>query len=243
MGDEMGDEDSADKTVRNWSAAGVLLFILAAAILIIWRSHAPATTDKAFTPGTVPYDIANEQLVYSWLWTNWTATDWVLTILAAGTAIGAAVKNAFSAHNQAQEQSAKFVAAADAAAKGERPAATVVPPPASNGVDKWVMVLAALTIIATTLDAKMHPGVQADRYRRGDLILQEALMDYKVSKDEGPLVASWHKAQRVLEGLDATAEQKPEKPERSAGVTKDAAGPEPVSTDQKRRTKNDIPNR
>src|SRR5665213_2063292 len=83
------------------------------------------------------------------------------------------------------------------------------------------MALAALTIIATTLDAKMHAGVQADRYRRGDLILQEALIDYKVSKDQEPLVASWHKAQRILEGLDASAEPK-DKPENDAPGQTDA---------------------
>jgi len=143
-------------------------------VLVVWRAMPPPpTTDAAFMINTIPWDIANEQIQYARLFKNWTATDWILGILAAGTAIGAAVKNAFSAHNQIQAQAVRVAAATDALAKGEQPLPGTVPPLASNGVDKWIMALAALTIIATTLDAKMHAGVQADRYRRGDLILQE----------------------------------------------------------------------
>ncbi len=217
-----------DKTIRNWNIALVIFLIVAAVALIIWRAMPPPPTkDAAFTANTVPWDIANEQAQYAWLFTNWTATDWILTILAAGTAIGAAVKNAFSAHNQVQAQAVRVAAAADAVAKGEQPP-VAVQPPASNGVDKWVMALAALTIIATTLDAKMHAGVQADRYRRGDLILQEALVDYKVSKDQVPLVAAWHKAQRILEGLDASAEPE-NKPDQDGSGQKDPAKPPPTA--------------
>lgn len=176
-----------DKTVRNWNIVLVVFLVAVAAGLIIWRSIPPApTNDPAFTKNTIPWDIANEQIIYAWIWTNWTATDWILTILAAGTAIGAAVKNAFTAHNQAQEQTTKVAAAADAVAKGQEPSPVTITLPASNGIDKWIMALAALTIIATTLEAKMTPGVQADHYRRGDIDLQEALIDYKVSKDQVP---------------------------------------------------------
>lgn len=203
-------------TVRNWNIALVIFLIIVAVVLIILRAMPPPLTkDAAFPVNTIPWDIANEQIQYAWLFTNWTAADWILTVLAAGTAIGAAVRNAFSAHNQVQAQAIKVAAAVDALAKGEQPQSGAVQPLASNGIDKWIMALAALTIIATTLDAKMHAGVQADRYRRGDLILQEALIDYKVSKDQAPLVASWHKAQSILEGLDASAEPK-DKPENDA---------------------------
>src|ERR1700691_3142675 len=41
---------------------------------------------------------------YEGLWTRWTAVDWILSVLAAGTAIAAAVQNAFSNHAQAQAQ-------------------------------------------------------------------------------------------------------------------------------------------
>ncbi len=210
-----------EKTVRYWNIVLVIFLIIVALVLITWRAiPPPPTKDAAFTANTVPWDIANEQAQYAWLFTNWTATDWILTILAAGTAIGAAVKNAFSAHNQVQAQFVNVAAAADAVAKGEPPPAAVQMP-VSNGIDKWIMALAALTIIATTLDAKMHAGVQADRYRRGDLILQEALLDYKVSKDQAPLVAAWHRAQRILEGLDASALPN-DNPDKDASGQKDA---------------------
>ena len=198
---------ATEEAVRKWNIAGVVLLVIAVIGIIFWRAQpTPVTTDKAFTPGTIPYDIANEQLQYAWLFINWTATDWVLTLLAAGTAIGAAVKNAFSAHNQAQ---ANADAAKAAAAGGDTEGGAKLAVPADNGIDKWVMVLAALTIIATTLESKMHPDVQADRYRRGDLKLQDALIDYKVTKDQVPLVAEWHKAQRILEGLPETPEAAP----------------------------------
>jgi hypothetical protein len=43
---------------------------------------------------------------YEVLWMRWTAVDWVLSLLAAGTAIAAAVQNAFSNHAQARAQAA-----------------------------------------------------------------------------------------------------------------------------------------
>jgi hypothetical protein len=234
----MSYEVEEDKTIRNWNIALVIFLIIVAVVLIIWRAMPPPPTkDAAFTANTVPWDIANEQAQYAWLFTNWTATDWILTILAAGTAIGAAVKNAFSAHNQVQAQAVKVAAAADAVAKGEPPPAAVQIP-VSNGIDKWIMALAALTIIATTLDAKMHPGVQADRYRRGDLTLQEALLDYKVSKDQAPLVASWHRAQRILEGLDASAEPK-EKVDKDVSGQRDTSKSPPVTTNPSDKPAND----
>jgi hypothetical protein len=150
---------ASESTVRNWNIAGVVLLVIAAAVAIVLRAQpAPLTKDPAFTGDPIAFAIANEQQVYAWNWTNWTATDWIMTILAAGTAIGAAVKNAFSAHNQVQAQSANTSAylneVADATEKGQPLPAPRVAAPASNGIDKWVMALAALTIIATTLDSK-----------------------------------------------------------------------------------------
>jgi hypothetical protein len=189
---------ASDNVVRNWNIAGVVVFIATSAALIIWRArHAPLTADAFFQrQGGVVTDIANDQLEDAWLFINWTVADWLLTLLAAGTAIGAAVKNAFSAHNQAKSQAA----VADAKAAGEVPAASDVSAASSN-VDKWVMVLAALTIAATTLDTKIHAGVQADRYRQADLLLQEALADYKADTKQDLLLASWHRAQKILEGI------------------------------------------
>jgi hypothetical protein len=49
---------------------------------------------------------------YEVLWMRWTAVDWILSLLAAGTAIAAAVQNAFSNHAQAQAQAAAQAAPA-----------------------------------------------------------------------------------------------------------------------------------
>src|ERR1700733_159786 len=61
---------------------------------------------------------------YELLWMRWTAVDWILSLLAGGTAIAAAVQNAFSNLTQAQ-------AGAPAV-------------PARARVDRLVMLFAAL---------------------------------------------------------------------------------------------------
>jgi hypothetical protein len=134
---------------------------------------------------------------YEVLWMRWTAVDWVLTLLAAGTAVTAAVKNAFSAHSQAQ----------DKAAGGDG-----APSANSPKIDRVVMWFAALTIVATTLDAKIHPAQLAERYRQGDLLLQDSIMDYrhspKLPADDEALLVSWHQAQKILEGVPAVPSKK-----------------------------------
>lgn len=69
------------------------------------------------------------------------------------------------------------------------------------------MWFAALTIVATTLDAKIHPAQLAERYRQGDLLLQDSIMDYrhspKLPADDEALLVSWHQAQKILEGVPA----------------------------------------
>jgi hypothetical protein len=220
---------ASDNVVRNWNITGVVAFIATAAVLIIWRAHhAPLTADTFFQrQGGVVADIANDQLEDAWLFINWTVADWLLTLLAAGTAIGAAVKNAFSAHNQAKSQAA----VADAKAAGTIPAAADVSAASSN-VDKWVMVLAALTIAATTLDTKIHAGVQADRYRQADLLLQEALADYKANMKQDLLLASWHRAQKILEGIPPSIDTAPKDaniPSAPAANTNTAKSPPPAS--------------
>jgi hypothetical protein len=134
---------------------------------------------------------------YEVLWMRWTAVDWVLTLLAAGTAVTAAVKNAFSAHSQAQ----------DKAAGGDG-----APSANSPKIDRVVMWFAALTIVATTLDAKIHPAQLAERYRQGDLLLQDSIMDYrhspKLPADDEALLVSWHQAQKILEGVPGVPSKK-----------------------------------
>ena len=99
----LANEGFKDETVKKWNIILVIFVIFVTLVLVVWRAMPPPpTTDAAFMINTIPWDIANEQIQYARLFKNWTATDWILGILAAGTAIGAAVKNAFSAHNQIQ---------------------------------------------------------------------------------------------------------------------------------------------
>jgi hypothetical protein len=192
----------------------------------------------------------NEQKIYEQNWMNWTVTDWCLTLCAAGTAIAAAVKNAFSSQNQAQVQTkaqsdalkTHTVAVNNAIAAAAAPGAPLVLPqlpvpavqvPATSKIDKFVMFFAALTIIATTLDSKMHASQKADQYRQGDLLLQEALADYRISPktapDEERLLAAWHQAQRILEGAPPTLEKA--KDPKTADVPQGAPGsPPPKAT-------------
>jgi hypothetical protein len=133
---------------------------------------------------------------YQVLWMRWTVTDWIFGLLAAGTAVTAAVKNAFSSHNTQNGNQGTSV---------------------STQFDRTVMLFAALSVIATTLDAKMHPAQLAERYRQGDLMLQEATMDYRHSQrtpaDEKDLLVAWHQAQRILEGAPAVIQKAPREAE------------------------------
>lgn len=178
---------------RNTSCVALLaLYLLLSCVLV---SCAPQPTNEQ-VPDVVK-KIIDDAGLYHTLWTRWTLTDWVLTLLAAGTAISAAVKNAFSAHTQAQAERAGEVLKS------------------SSRVDRWVMILAALTIIATTLDGKMHAAQQAERYRLGDLLLQDAIMDYRGSQqrdaDVQNLLERWHEAQSILEGRVMTGSGQPAK--------------------------------
>jgi hypothetical protein len=184
-----------DNTVRNWNIGGVVVLVAASISLIVWRAHhAPGTTEPY--PLGVVRDIANDQLEDSWLFMNWTVANWFLTLLAAGTAIGAAIKNAFSARNQANAQAVATIQAT----KDNKP----VPPASiqpSGYIDGWVMTLAALTVVATTLSSTIHAGVEADHYRQADLKLQDALLDWKYNQKTDQLVATWHEAQRIIAGV------------------------------------------
>ena len=183
------------RTFLIWAAAILSVIVVMAVFgLIGYRLFGhPSHPNWGVDPGIdlVYYD----QKIDQWNWMNWLVTDWVLSLMAAGTAISAAIKNAFSSHNLAKAQ---IKAQEDG---------TTPPVPKSSGVDTAVMVLAALTVIATTLDAKMHATQQADRYRRSDLILQDAIGDYKNNADREALIKAWHQSQRVLEGAPEVLEK------------------------------------
>lgn len=169
------------KRYIGWGLGAALIGVLV--FLGFWLTNPrPVTEDVSDAAKHIFFDAK----WYEVLWMRWTAVDWILSLLAAGTAIAAAVQNAFSNHAQAQ---------APLPAQGVRPSARV---------DRLVMWFAALTIVATTLDAKIHPAQLAERYRQGDLLLQDGIMDYrhsqKTATDEQALLDVWHQAQRILEG-------------------------------------------
>jgi hypothetical protein len=141
----------------------------------------------ASVPNDLVCRIVADAKWYERLWMRWTVVDWLLSLCAAGTAIAAAIKNGYNVHVQAVADAAK-----------------VTNPSPPKGLDNWVMILAALTIIATVLDGRMHASQQAEHYRMGDLLLQDAIMDYRGSQktpdDRKALLSSWHRAQDILEG-------------------------------------------
>jgi hypothetical protein len=216
-----------DDMARFWQIFGGVVALLAL-VVVIYR--------LARLPSQHPFDqyepavkaVLWDQKVYEWEWQNWTVADWVFTLLAAGTAITAAVKNAFSSHAQSQaaltEEELNKLSDTDKAAVIKK---VVESSSRGNAVDKWVMAFAGLTVVATTLNAKLQAGTQADRYRRGDLILQSARMDYLSNNDTKALLASWHQAQRVLEGV-------PERYGDAGQHNEDNGGnvPNPASSDQ-----------
>lgn len=109
------------------------------------------------------------------LWMRWTAAYWLLATLAAGTAVAAAIKNARTTSNTS-------------------PTTT----------DKSLVLIAGLAALATAATGFISPAQQADRYRMADLLLQDAIMDYRESPrsqaDLHNLVNNWHQAQNILEG-------------------------------------------
>lgn len=144
------------------------------------------------------------------LWMRWTGVDWVLTALATGTAISAVIKNAFSTKQAATAEPSFF--------------------------DKVLVVLAVLTVLATTFDGKLHAGQLADKYRSGDIILQRAKIDYSASKktetDKAELLNKWHQAQDYLASPIQAAQRQSETPATSA-VPQGASAGEAAATPKK----------
>jgi hypothetical protein len=86
------------------------------------------------------------------LYVRWTITDWSLTFLAAGTAVSAAIKNTYSSKKGIENS--------------------------LSSIDIILIVLAVLTVLATTFDGKLHAAQLAEKYRWGDLHLQTAKFAY-----------------------------------------------------------------
>ena len=122
---------------------------------------------------------------YRRLYMRWTVVYWVLTLCAAGTAVSAAIKSAYSSMHPV---SASGVNAAGMAAYLDMP----------------VIWLAAITVVATALQGVMRADQLADRYRFGDLLLQTAIMKFDFSprteNDLSNLLAAWEHAQQMLQG-------------------------------------------
>jgi hypothetical protein len=133
-----------------------------------------------------PYELAhrifNDALWFHELWIRWLLTDWGLTFFAAGSAVTAAIKNAYSSKSGVQTNLSRM--------------------------DLAVAILAVGAVLASTFEAKLHASELADRYRYGDLKLQDAKAQYLYDLSSGKsqtdatksLYEAWKDAQKYLEG-------------------------------------------
>lgn len=120
---------------------------------------------------------------------RWTGVDWLLTVLSTLTAVAAVIRTSYSSKA----------------------------PPTPGGIswiDQVLIVFAALAILANAFEAKVHPGLLAQQYRAGDLIMQRAEKEYAVSNKNDAaviaLLARWNEAQNKLEPLSSEIKRKPE---------------------------------
>lgn len=161
---------------RPWPA--VALFVILISLLIAGIVHL-SRTPKIDFPNHDRFVV----LIYTdayWFHENymrWSVVDWALTAFAAGTAVSAAIKNAYSVKQEKQDAPSK--------------------------VDITLMILAVLAVLATTFDAKLHAGQLAEQYRKGDLILQDAKMRFEKHINDPDaqekLLAEWQRAEDILE--------------------------------------------
>ncbi len=166
----------------------VVLIAVVVSLLAAWLCYffflrmPPVGVDKAAQEDVVKL-IYSDAYWFHELYIRWTGIDWALTFLATGTAVGAVIKNSYSAKSAATELSK---------------------------LDQLLIVLAVFTVLATTFDGKLHAGQLAEKYRSGDLILQEAKIDYAASgksdADRNQLRKRWHDAQDILESTSLTGQ-------------------------------------
>jgi hypothetical protein len=148
------------------------------AIFIHQRYLKPPEIDwKNIRNANVVEIVVTDSYWFHELYIRCTAVDWFLTFLATGTALSATIKNSVSVKSAAEADLSKW--------------------------DLLLIVLALFAVLGTTFDGKIHAGLLADKYRAGDLILQEAKVDYAAS-DKGAtaqeeLKRRWHEAQTILE--------------------------------------------
>jgi hypothetical protein len=146
-------------------------------------------------PAELAQRISNDAIWFHELWVRWLLTDWGLTFFAAGSAVTAAIKNAYSSKSAAQAAPSKM--------------------------DLLVGFLAVGAVLASTFAAKLHASEFADLYRYGDLTLQDAKASYLYDLSSGQsqadatkaLYVAWQDAQKHLEGPFAKNKQ----PESRAG--------------------------
>jgi len=180
----MPDEQPVPPQPANHRTALTLAIAIPVAIIAIFLCYHFFLTKPAIDPDdAATQDVV--KLIYAdapWfhtLWVRWTAIDWLLTFLATGTAVGAVIKNNYSV--QAAPNTLSFL-------------------------DKFLIVMAVLTVLATTFDGKLHASQLAAQYRRGNLILQKAEIDYAASDKsqaaKDALRLSWHQAEDGLSASD-----------------------------------------
>lgn len=156
------------------------------------------TVPPTLPTGDVIARVYADAVRYHGMYVRWTAVDWLFTFLSAGTAVGAAFKNMRSVTAEKSDLS---------------------------NFDIALAVLAIGTVLGTTFEGKIHAASLAERYRAGDLLLQDAQMVYENSQkqpaDTAALVGEWLKAQRILEQAQSPSANEVGKGQGTGTVTGD----------------------
>jgi uncharacterized membrane protein YgcG len=197
-----------NQTKHKWAVAGLVIFLVLLVVGGIVYAWIPIKIDAPSNDRLVVL-IYTDAYWFKQLYMRWTVVDWALTAFAAGTAVSAAIKNAYSVKQDKQDAPSKL--------------------------DITLMILAVLAVLATTFDAKLHAGQLAEQYRKGDLILQDAKMHFEKNPNDpaakDKLLAEWQKAEDILESPQPIGKS------RGDGQTPPVADPSaPVNDQAKKKT-------
>jgi hypothetical protein len=180
-------------TVVGWLPGILAVSAIVGFVVLIYATSTGWTSAVVLKPGSAPLDelIYQDAAVFHMMWGRWTAIDLILTFFTAGTAVSAAIKNAYSVTQD----------------KKDKP----------SWLDWLLTAMAVLAVLGTTFDAKLQADQLAKEYRAGDLTLQRGKMAYEQSdkqdQDKADLYAAWVKAQGYLEQKPLTDD----KPATGAG--------------------------
>jgi hypothetical protein len=144
--------------------------------LLSWVMNHPSTHTPKIGDPDLAQMLFDDTAEFHRMYWGWTIVDWVLTFFAAGTAVAATMKNTYSVQQGQAEPS---------------------------WLDKTLMVLAILAVLASTFDAKLHASQLAVENRLGDLTMQRAEMQWAYSAkgdpDKKAFLDQWGKAEDFLQ--------------------------------------------